>query len=456
MARILVADDDNNVLTAISLLLKSEQHQACLVSSPEEALEAAKSEQFDAALLDLNFSRDTTSGREGIELVGQLKSLDETLPIIVMTGWATIDLAVSAMQRGAGDFIEKPWENERLISILKTQIALGRKVRESARLREENQLLRAQLAAGNESGIIAESPAMQQLMTTVAQVAPSDLNLLLTGENGTGKSLLARHIHQLSQRSEQSLIVVNMGSISESLFESEMFGHLKGAFTDARATRIGRFELADGGTLFLDEIGNIPISQQGKLLTVLEDRRFEKVGSSRTQQVDVRVISATNASIEVMVAEQRFRKDLLYRLNTMELKLPALRDRKEDNPLLAIAFVQEFGRQCKQQIPDLSPDVLGVLQGYLWPGNVRELRHVLERAMILCGGEEISVAHLMLEASAVTATGGAVDETLTLHQIDKQAILDRIKYHQGNMKATARSLGLSRSAFYRRIDKYQL
>jgi DNA-binding NtrC family response regulator len=458
LARILVADDDNNVLTAIRLLLNSEQIESCLVNSPKEAIAALKSELFDAALLDLNFSLDTTSGREGLELVAQLRALDESLPIIVMTGWATIDLAVAAMQQGAGDFLEKPWENERLLSIINTQIAFGRNLRKSARLTEENQLLRSQLVTPGERNFIAESPAMQRLMSTVERVACSDLNILLTGENGTGKSLLARRIHQLSERGEQSFIVVNMGSISESLFESEMFGHLKGAFTDARATRIGRFELADKGSLFLDEIGNIPVSQQPKLLTVLEDCRFEKVGSSRTQQVDVRVISASNVSLAELIEKQQFRKDLLYRLNTVEIRLPPLRERLEDIDLLATGFVKDFAQHTGHAPMELSTEALRVLQDYTWPGNVRELRHVLERAVILSEGRQIRVQHLMLEVHATSsASAGSVNQDLlTLDEIERQAILDRMSLKQGNMKETARSLGLSRSAFYRRIDKYDL
>ena len=458
MARILVADDDNNVLTAIRLLLNSEQIESCLVNSPKEAIAALQSELFDAALLDLNFSLDTTSGREGLELVAQLRALDESLPIIVMTGWATIDLAVAAMQQGAGDFLEKPWENERLLSIINTQVAFGRNLRKRARLTEENQLSRSQLVTSGERNFIAESPAMQRLMSTVERVACSDLNILLTGENGTGKSLLARRIHQLSERGEQSFIVVNMGSISESLFESEMFGHLKGAFTDARATRIGRFELADKGSLFLDEIGNIPVSQQPKLLTVLEDCRFEKVGSSRTQQVDVRVISASNVSLAELIEKQQIRKDLLYRLNTVEIRLPPLRERLEDIDLLATGFVRDFAQHTGHAPMELSTEALRVLQDYTWPGNVRELRHVLERAVILSEGRQIRVQHLMLEvhASPSSSAGSVNEDLLTLDEIERQAILDRMTLKRGNMKETACSLGLSRSAFYRRIDKYDL
>jgi DNA-binding NtrC family response regulator len=323
-------------------------------------------------------------------------------------------------------------------------------------------LLRAQLLPEADRAFIAESPSMRLLLETVGQIAGSHVNILLTGENGTGKSLLARTIHHQSARSAQPFIVVNMGSISEALFESEMFGHVKGAFTDAKDTRIGRFELADGGTLFLDEIGNIPLTQQAKLLSVLEDCRFEKVGSSRTDRVDVRVISATNANIDQMISDQVFRKDLLYRLNTVELEIPPLRERIEDIPLLAEHFIRDLGQQYDRAIPVLSPAAQQVLVEYAWPGNVRELHNVLERAVLLSRGSAIGVEHLMLErksanAEAAPSLRGEGDfKPSTMDEIERQAIIDRIAYFDGNMKEAAQSLGMSRSAFYRRIEKFQL
>ncbi len=460
--RILVADDDKDVLAAIELLLDREQLEALLVGSPTEAVDAVKTNSFAAALLDLNFSLDTTAGQEGIALIDRLKALDETLPIIVMTGWGTVSLATQAMQAGAADFVEKPWENERLVSILRTQIALGQSLRARSRLSGENELLRAQLLPEADRAFIAESPPMRRLLETVGQIASSHVNILLTGENGTGKSLLARYIHHQSARSAQSFIVVNMGSISEALFESEMFGHVKGAFTDAKDTRIGRFELADGGTLFLDEIGNIPLTQQAKLLSVLEDCRFEKVGSSRTDRVDVRVISATNANIDQMISGQVFRKDLLYRLNTVELEIPPLRERSEDIPLLAEYFIRNLGQQYDRAIPVLSPAAQQVLVEYAWPGNVRELHNVLERAVLLSRGSPIGVEHLMLERKSASGKaspnlrGEGDFKPSTMDEIERQAIIDRIAHFGGNMKEAAQSLGMSRSAFYRRIEKFQL
>ncbi len=462
MERILVADDDKDVLTAIELLLDREPMEALLVGSPAEAVDAVKTNSFAAALLDLNFSLDTTAGQEGIALIDRLKALDETLPIIVMTGWGTVSLATQAMQAGAADFLEKPWENERLVSILRTQIALGQSHRAQSRLSGENELLRAQLLPEADRAFIAESPSMRRLLETVGQIAGSHVNILLTGENGTGKSLLARTIHHQSARSAQPFIVVNMGSISEALFESEMFGHVKGAFTDAKDTRIGRFELADGGTLFLDEIGNIPLTQQAKLLSVLEDCRFEKVGSSRTDRVDVRVISATNANIDQMISDQVFRKDLLYRLNTVELEIPPLRERREDVPLLAEHFVRDLGQQYDRAIPVLSRAARRVLVKYAWPGNVRELHNVLERAVLLSRGSAIGVEHLMLERKSANEEAAPSlrregdFKPSTMDEIERQAIIDRIAYFDGNMKEAAQSLGMSRSAFYRRIEKFQL
>jgi DNA-binding NtrC family response regulator len=379
-----------------------------------------------------------------------------------MTGWATVGLATQAMQKGAADFVEKPWENERLVSILNTQIALGQSTRARTRLSGENELLRAQLAPEAERGFIAESPSMRHLLETIGRVARSHVNILLTGENGTGKSLLAQYIHHQSDRSAQPFIVVNMGSISESLFESEMFGHVKGAFTDARDTRIGRFEIANGGTLFLDEIGNIPLAQQAKLLTVLEDCSFQKVGSSRTDRVDVRVISATNANIDQMIADQQFRKDLLYRLNAVEMEIPPLRDRSEDIPLLAEHFVRSLGQQYGREPLVLAPAAQQVLARYAWPGNVRELHNVLERAVILSQGSPIDVEHLMLDRKRADAPrtpslpGESGFATSTMDEIERQTIIARIAHFGGNMKEAAQSLGMSRSAFYRRIEKFNL
>ncbi|MGH7448805.1 MAG: sigma-54-dependent transcriptional regulator, partial [Longimicrobiales bacterium] len=342
--RVLIADDQPDVVEALRLLLKGESFDTDTAASPAGVLEAVESSDFDVVLMDLNYTRDTTSGREGLDLLSRLRELDSTLPVIVMTAWGSIQSAVEAMRRGARDYIEKPWDNQRLVSILRTHVELGRALRESARLQSENQLLRRR----GVPELIAESPAMQPVLTMLERIGPSEVNVLITGEHGTGKEIVARWLHAASPRAEKPLIIVNAGGLSEGVFESELFGHVKGAFTDAKADRIGYFELADGGTLFLDEIGNMPGKQQAKLLRVLQTGEFQRVGSSKTKRVDVRVISATNVDIRAEVAEGRFREDLLYRLNTVEIQLPPLRDRPEDVAALSVHFLKrERGRYGK-------------------------------------------------------------------------------------------------------------
>jgi DNA-binding NtrC family response regulator len=448
---VLVADDQPDVLQALRLLLKSEGFTCRTVGSPAEALAALKEDTFDAALIDLNYSRDTTSGVEGLELLQQLRGVEEGLPIVVMTAWATIDIAVEAMRRGAGDFIEKPWENRRLISVLKNQVALGRARQREARLSTENALLREE----GEGEFIARSAAMQPVLAMIGRVAPSDANVLILGENGTGKGVIAGLIHRASARAAQPLIKVNMGGIAESVFESEVFGHVKGAFTDAKSDRIGRFELADGGTLFLDEIANIPISQQPKLLRVLEDGELERVGSSRTLKVDVRLLSATNADLGAEVAKGSFRKDLLYRLNTVEIRLPPLRERREDIAPMAEAFLRNSGRRYKREDLRFAPSTLRQLEGYAWPGNVRELSHVIERAVLMAQGSVIDQLDIAPQGSVAPA---AADPTalasMTLEEAEQAMIRNAMDRCDGNIQRAAEMLGLSRPALYRRLEKY--
>lgn len=459
-APILIADDQRDVLQALRLMLKAESFQTVCVNDPAEAIEAVSSRSFGCALLDLNYTRDTTSGQEGLELIARLRELDPELPIVVMTAWGTIDLAVQAVRAGAGDFIEKPWDNPRLLSVLRNQLALGQARRAAQRLRAENALLRAEERDGS-GEFIAASAAMRPVMQMVERVAPADANILITGENGTGKSELAELIHARSGRAERPFIKVNMGGISEHLFESEMFGHVRGAFTDAKGDRIGRFELADGGTLFLDEIGNIPLSQQAKLLRVLEDGEFERVGSSRTQSAQVRVISATNADLDSLIGEQRFRQDLLFRLNTVEIRLPALRERGEDIARLANRFLARHAQRYQRPELFLSEAALEALARYRWPGNVRELNHVLERAVLMTTGAQISVADLHLRSSGATqATGpdrmpGSIDG-MTLEAAEELMIRQALTRSGGNLSHAADALGLSRAALYRRLEKYAI
>lgn len=455
---ILIADDQRDVLQALRLMLKAEGFQTTCVGDPADAVEAVRGRTFGVALIDLNYTRDTTSGQEGLELIARLRELDPDLPMVVMTAWGTIDLAVQAVRAGAGDFIEKPWDNPRLLSVLRNQMALGEARRKAQRLKAENDMLRADERA--DSGeFIADSPAMRPVMQMVERVAPADANILITGENGTGKSELAELIHQRSSRASKAFIKVNMGGISEHLFESEMFGHVRGAFTDAKGDRIGRFELADGGTLFLDEIGNIPLSQQAKLLRVLEDGEFERVGSSRTQSAQVRVISATNADLECLIGEQRFRQDLLFRLNTVEIHLPPLRERGPDILRLAVRFLARHAQRYRRDDLHLSSAAEAVLLRYPWPGNVRELNHVLERAVLMASNNEISVADLHLKAgSAAPSESRSIDaiDGLTLDAAEELMIRQALVRSSNNLSHAADALGLSRAALYRRLEKYSI
>src|SRR6201999_4099954 len=334
--RILIADDQADVLEALRLLLKGEGFKIETANAPAQVLGAIEERDYDVLLMDLNYARDTTSGQEGLDLLNRIQGLDSTLPVIVMTAWGSVELAVEAMRRGASDFIQKPWDNARLSAILKTQIELGRALRKGQRLEAENRALRAERFPQ----LIAQSAAMRPVLDVISRVGPSDANVLITGENGTGKGLVAQTLHSVSLRSTRPLVTVNTGGLVEGVFESELFGHVKGAFTDAKSDRVGRFEMADGGTLFLDEIANVSLSLQAKLLRTLETGEFERVGSSKTRRVDVRVFSATNADLVTEVAEGKFRQDLLFRLNTIEIRLPPLRDRREDIPVLAAHFLR--------------------------------------------------------------------------------------------------------------------
>src|ERR1039457_2694347 len=391
--RVLAADDQEHILEALELLLRPQGYKVDKVRSPALVREALTRSSYDAVLIDLNYTRDTTSGQEGLDLLSQIVSLDATIPVIVMTAWANVELAVEAMRRGARDFVQKPWENERLLSILRTQVELHRVLQRAARLEAENRLLRAE----GRPEFIATAPAMQVVLETLARVGPSDANVLITGEHGTGKEIVAQTLHALSARAPRALVAVNTGAIPDGVFESELFGHVKGAFTDARFDRIGRFELADGGTIFLDEIGNVPLRQQAKLLRVLEAGEIERVGSSRTLRVNVRVVSATNTDLRAACASGQFREDLLFRLNTVEIYVPALRERREDIPALAIHFLMRYASRYRRPIHGFDAAALQLLMQYSWPGNVRELEHTLERAVLMCRGNEIQRADLGLD-----------------------------------------------------------
>lgn len=449
-SRILIADDQRDVLEALRLLLKGEGYESEMASSPAGALSALGDRDFDMVLMDLNYARDTTSGEEGLDLLARIQELDSTLPVVVMTAWGTVDVAVEAMRRGARDFVQKPWENTRLLTTLKTQIALGRALRKGERLEAENRILRFERGE-TASAMIAESTAMRPVLEMIARVGPSDANVLITGENGSGKGIVARALHASSHRGSKPLVTLNAGGISEGVFESELFGHVKGAFTDARADRVGRFELADGGTLFLDEIANVPAGQQGKLLRVLETGEFERLGSSRTRKVDVRILSASNADLHQEVAGGRFRQDLLFRLNTIEIRVPALRERREDIPPLAQHFLRQHNQRYRKGIGGFESGALRALLDHTWPGNVRELDHAVERAVLMALGESIRPGDLALRRSG---DGSPPLAEMSLEEVEGLLVRKAMARFGGNVSQAARALGLSRSALYRRLEKY--
>jgi DNA-binding NtrC family response regulator len=447
--RILIADDQQGVTEALRLLLKSEGFQIETAASPEEIMAVIEAHDFDVALIDLNYTRDTTSGQEGLDLLTRLQAADAALPVVVMTAWGSVDLAVEAMRCGARDFVQKPWENERLLTILRTQAELSKALRKGQRLEAENQLLRNQSTAR----LIAESASMQHVLQIIARVGPSDANVLITGENGAGKGVVANVIHSISHRSSKPLVTVNAGGLSEGVFESELFGHIKGAFTDAKTDRVGRFEMADEGTLFLDEIANISPPQQAKLLRVLETGEFERVGSSKTRKVNVRIISATNADLRSEVASGRFRQDLLFRLNTVEIRLPALRDRKGDIPLLAAHFLKQHSERYRKLVTTFDGAALQALEDHLWPGNVRELDHAIERAVLMAQGTVIKAGDLGLYQSSDSSM--RLDD-MSLEEVECYLIKRTLARFDGNVSKAAEALGLSRSALYRRLEKFGL
>jgi len=448
-ARILIADDQPDVLEALRLLLKEEGYAIDTAASPRAVLEVVKTREYDTLLIDLNYTRDTTSGREGLDLLTQMQTLDPTLPVVVMTAWGSVEVAVEAMRRGARDFVQKPWDNARLVSIVRTQVELSRALRRGQRLEAENVVLRGD----GGPRLVAESAAMGPVVQLIERVGPSGANVLITGENGTGKGVVAQALHAASQRSGQPLVVVNAGGFSEGVFESELFGHVKGAFTDARADRVGRFELADAGTLFLDEIANLPTGPQAKLLRVLETGEFERVGSSRTRRVDVRILSATNADIHAEVAAGRFRQDLLFRLNTIEIHVPPLRERREDIPILARHFLSQHAVRYRKTLQGFDDATQKALLEHRWPGNVRELDHAVERAVLMSRGTLVRSSDLALRP-AVDGQPGL--EEMSLEDVECFLIKKTLQRYNGNVSQAAGALGLSRSALYRRLQRHGL
>jgi len=446
-SRILIADDQKDVLEALRLLLKGEGYQIEAVNSPAGIMNLLESDDFDVVLMDLNYTRDTTSGQEGLDLLGRIHGIDATLPVVVMTAWGSIELAVEAMRRGARDFVQKPWENARLLSILRTQTELCKSLRKEQRLEAENQLLRAE----GRPTLIAQAASMQPVLQLIARVGPSDANVLITGEHGTGKEVVSQTLHALSARASKPMVTVNVGGLAEGIFESEMFGHVKGAFTDAKTDRVGRFDLADGGTLFLDEIANVPVNQQSKLLRVLETGELERVGSSKTRRVDVRILSATNANVNEEVTAGRFRQDLLFRLNTIEIHLPPLRDRREDISALAAHFLRTHAKRYRKQLTGFDNAAMQVLMEHPWPGNVRELDHAVERAVLMARKNTVGAGDLGLQPRSESS--GRLED-MSLEEVESFLIRKTLSRHGNNVSQAANALGLSRSALYRRIQRY--
>ena len=449
--RLLIADDQQPILEALELLLRPEGYRVDRASSPRQVIECLASERYDAVLMDMNYTRDTTSGTEGMDLLAEIQGYGLRLPVIVMTAWSSVELAVEAMRRGAADFIQKPWDNARLLTVLRTQLDLRRALRQADMLEAENRFLRAE----GLPMLIAESPAMQPVLETIARIGPSDANVLITGEHGTGKEVVAQTLHALSARAQRSLIAVNTGALPEGTFESEIFGHVKGAFTDARTDRIGRFELADRSTLFLDEIANVPIRQQAKLLRILETGELERVGSSMTRKVDVRLLSATNADLHAEAEQGRFRSDLLFRLNTVEIHLPPLRERREDIPLLAGHFLARWTKRYRRTLEGFAPRALEMMMQYAWPGNVRELDHCVERAVLMARTEQVDVGDLNLTPPRAVNSQSALDD-LSLEAVESLLIRKALARAHGNVSQAAEALGLSRGALYRRMEKYAI
>tara|TARA_R110000803_G_scaffold44343_2_gene93873 strand:- start:11746 stop:13104 length:1359 start_codon:yes stop_codon:yes gene_type:complete len=441
-ATILIADDDDDIRLALELLLTSENYQIIEAASAKDVIIKAARHQPDLILLDMNFSRDTTSGQEGLAILSQLKS--HNIPVILMTAWGSIELAVKGLKQGASDFIEKPWNKIKLLNSIEQQLSFSR-------IKDEHQGYRQLLAEAETKAWICHSSSMLAIEQLVKQIAPTDANVLILGENGTGKSLLAERIHQLSSRQSSPFISLNMAAIPEALFESELFGHQKGAFTDAKQNRVGRFQLADQGSLFFDEIGSLPLSLQPKLLRVLETGQYEILGSSHTQKTDVRLISATNADLSQLVAEKAFRQDLLYRLNTLVITIPPLRERLEDIAPLALNFIRQFSDKYRKNTLTLSQEAVKKLKQHSWPGNIRELSHTIERAVLLAMNNEITAQQLLLDITDVSPATIALQP---LEQAEKQLVEKAMAVTSGQVLEAAKLLDISRNALYRRLEKF--
>ncbi|HEX6465329.1 MAG TPA: sigma-54 dependent transcriptional regulator [Vicinamibacterales bacterium] len=448
--RILIADDQQDVIDALRLLLGDDGYEVTAARSPAEALDRLEAADFDLAILDLNYTRDTTSGQEGFDLMERIRALDPTLPVLVMTAWSSVAGAVEAMRRGARDYIEKPWDDDKLLAAARTQVELRRAVRRNQRLQAANQ----RLQRGTTPPFVGTAPSIAEIRQTIERVAPSDASVLITGEHGTGKEVVAAWLHACSERRSKPLVTMNAGGLAEGIAESELFGHVKGAFTDARVDRIGCFEIADEGTLFLDEIANMPMRLQAKLLRVLQTGEFARVGSSRVRFVNVRMLSATNADLRAEIAAGRFREDLLYRLNTVVIHLPPLRERAGDIEPLAQHFLGMFAARYRRPLASFGADATAAMLAHRWPGNVRELGHAVERAVLMADPSATSIAARHLHLQSGPDSGASQPEALSLEDAERAFIEKVLARHNGDVRLAAEQLGMSRSALYRRLQQY--
>lgn len=445
-------DDDEDVLLAAKMLLKKSSHQVIIEKNPNKIPFLLNNDTYDVILLDMNFSKDTTSGKEGFEWLRQIKEKDPHAVVIMITAFGDVEMAVRALKEGATDFILKPWQNEKLVATISTAIKLKKSYNEVDKLRKAKQMLEEQISQPFRD-IIGQSNALKDVFALIDKVAKTDANVLILGENGTGKELVARAIHQKSMRKDNSFVAVDMGAITETLFESELFGHKKGSFTDAREDRPGRFELAHGGTLFLDEIGNLSIGLQSKLLSALQSRLVTRVGSNQAMEVDIRLICATNLNLHQMVADGKFRQDLLYRINTVEITIPPLCDRVDDIPMLANHFLDHYSKKYRKEVLSISPEAMNKLKKYPWPGNVRELQHSIERALIMADSPTLQESDFLFSRKGSDAINA---DTLNLDEVEKVAVTKAIQLHNGNISKAAEELGLTRASLYRRMEKYGL
>jgi two-component system, NtrC family, response regulator HydG len=448
--KILMIDDDEDVLLAAKMLLKKQGHHIIIEKNPKKIPFLLNNDTYDVILLDMNFSKDITSGKEGFYWLEQILGHDPSSVVIMITAFGDVEMAVRALKAGATDFILKPWQNEKLIATISTAIKLKQSYNQVDKLKVAKEMLEEQINKPF-SDIIGNSTAIREVFAVIDKVAKTDANVLILGENGTGKELIARAIHQRSLRRNNSFVSVDMGAITETLFESELFGHKKGAFTDAREDRPGRFELANGGTLFLDEIGNLNMSLQSKLLSALQSRQVTRVGANQPMNVDIRLICATNMPLPKMVQEGTFRQDLLYRINTVEIHVPPLADRVEDIPLLAQHYLNYYAKKYHKNVTKIAPEAMDKLKRYAWPGNIRELQHSIERGVIMTDSESLQESDFLLSRTLAASTS---NHTLNLDEVEKSAIVKALQMHNGNISKAADELGLTRASLYRRMEKY--